>query len=81
MKRLLSAPMPKAALIINNMWASSLTEREFEVAKAVALGASNKEIATQLGITERTIKAHVGAVLEKLQVRDRLQLALLVKDS
>lgn len=81
MKRLLSAPMPKAALTTNTMWASSLTEREFEVAKAVALGASNKEIATQLGITERTIKAHVGAVLEKLQVRDRLQLALLVKDS
>jgi DNA-binding NarL/FixJ family response regulator len=81
MKRLLSAPMPKEALTTNTMWASSLTEREFEVAKAVALGASNKEIATQLGITERTIKAHVGAVLEKLQVRDRLQLALLVKDS
>lgn len=56
-----------------------LTEREREVAKAVAAGASNREIAAQLGITERTVKAHVGAVLEKLKVRDRLQLALLVK--
>jgi len=53
-----------------------LTEREQTVAKAVATGASNKEIARQLGITERTIKAHVGAILEKLNVRDRLQLAL-----
>lgn len=53
-----------------------LTEREQTVAKAVATGASNKEIARQLGITERTIKAHVGAILEKLGVRDRLQLAL-----
>jgi two-component system, NarL family, nitrate/nitrite response regulator NarL len=55
---------------------TALTEREQMVAKAVATGASNKEIARQLGITERTIKAHVGAILEKLQVRDRLQLAL-----
>lgn len=59
-------------------WDAGLTEREREVAGAVAGGASNKEIARQLGITERTVKAHVGAVLEKLGVRDRLQLALRV---
>ncbi|MBK6630085.1 MAG: response regulator transcription factor [Betaproteobacteria bacterium] len=59
-------------------WASLLTPREQEVARAVAEGASNKEIARGLGITERTIKLHVGAVLEKLGVRDRLQLALIV---
>lgn len=81
MQRLLNAPMSKAADSPNSLWARNLTEREYEVAKAVALGASNKEIAAQLGITERTIKAHVGAILEKVQVRDRLQLALLVKDS
>lgn len=61
-----------------SVWAKALTEREREVAKAVAQGASNKEIARQLDITERTIKAHVGAILEKLSVRDRLQLSLLV---
>ena len=59
-------------------WSSSLTDREKEVASTLANGASNKEIARLLGITERTVKAHVGAVLKKLQVRDRLQLSLAV---
>jgi len=59
-------------------WAIGLTEREREVASTLATGASNKEIARLLGITERTVKAHVGAILEKLQVRDRLQLSLVV---
>lgn len=59
-------------------WAAILTEREQAVAMAVASGASNKEIADRLGITERTVKAHLSAAFEKLQVRDRLQLTLLV---
>ena len=53
-----------------------LTERELEVAQAVASGASNKEVARRLGITERTVKAHVGVIFAKLDVPDRLQLAL-----
>lgn len=57
---------------------SLLTKRELEVARTVAGGSSNKEIARQLGITERTVKAHVGAVFQKLGVRDRLHLALVV---
>ncbi len=63
---------------VSRDWATSLTEREIMVAQAVALGASNKEIAEQLGITERTVKAHLTATFEKLHVRDRLQLTLLV---
>ena len=59
-------------------WSQSLTEREKQVAYTLAKGASNKEIARTLGITERTVKAHVGAIFEKLQVRDRLQLSLKV---
>lgn len=59
-------------------WTRHLTEREQSVALAVATGASNKEIADRLGITERTVKAHLGSAFEKLQVRDRLQLTLLV---
>ncbi|MBI4995391.1 MAG: response regulator transcription factor [Rhodocyclales bacterium] len=59
-------------------WAALLTDREREVALAVADGASNKEVARQLGITERTVKAHTGAIFEKLGVRDRMQLALVV---
>ncbi|MDR1229063.1 MAG: response regulator transcription factor [Azoarcus sp.] len=53
-----------------------LSEREAEVAREVAIGRSNKEIAASLGITERTVKAHMGAIFTKLGVRDRLQLVL-----
>ncbi|MDR2093203.1 MAG: response regulator transcription factor [Azoarcus sp.] len=53
-----------------------LSEREAEVAREVATGRSNKEIAASLGITERTVKAHMGAIFAKLGVRDRLQLVL-----
>lgn len=58
-------------------WSAGLTGREREVACAVARGASNKEIARELAITERTVKAHVGAILEKLGARDRLHLSLI----
>jgi len=59
-------------------WRTSLTPREQDAAVLLARGASNKEIARQLQITERTVKAHVGAMFEKLGVRDRLQLALII---
>ena len=55
---------------------SALSEREAQVARAVAAGKSNKEVAEQLFISERTVKAHLGAVFEKLGVRDRVQLVL-----
>jgi len=61
-----------------SVWASGLTEREIEVARAAASGASNKEIAIRLDITDRTVKAHLGSVFDKLKLRDRLQLSLLV---
>lgn len=57
---------------------SKLSAREKEVALAVAAGASNKEIAKQLSISERTVKAHLSAAFERLGVRDRLQLSLLI---
>lgn len=53
-----------------------LTPREQEVALAVGRGISNKEVAQQLDISERTVKAHLGAIFEKLGVRDRLQLVV-----
>ncbi|WP_340162863.1 LuxR C-terminal-related transcriptional regulator [Billgrantia tianxiuensis] len=53
-----------------------LTERERAVALAVAEGRSNKEVARLLDITERTVKAHLGAIFRKLGVRDRMQLVL-----
>jgi len=53
-----------------------LTTRELMVAEQVARGASNREIAATLAIAERTVKAHLSVIFEKLQVRDRVQLAL-----
>lgn len=52
-----------------------LTFRQQEVLKLVLKGLSNKEIAQQLGITERTVKFHVGVILDNLQVRNRYELA------
>jgi len=57
-------------------WSGRLSERECQVARLVAAGSSNKEIAERLAITERTVKAHLTAIFEKLGLRDRLQLSL-----
>lgn len=57
-------------------WSTVLSEREVQVARLVANGASNREVAEQLSITERTVKAHMSAIFEKLGLRDRLQLSL-----
>lgn len=59
-------------------WANGLTARERDVARYVALGHSNASIAQALDISERTVRAHLTAVFEKLEVSDRLQLALRV---
>jgi DNA-binding NarL/FixJ family response regulator len=54
-----------------------LTRREAEVLELIAAGRSNKRIAYELGISEKTVKNHVGRLLEKLGVSDRTQAALL----
>ncbi|MBK7051210.1 MAG: response regulator transcription factor [Rhodoferax sp.] len=59
-------------------WGHSLTQREREIAILAANGATNQAIAVDCSITERTVKAHLSAVFEKLNVSDRLQLALRV---
>ena len=53
-----------------------LSERETEVLRLVASGFANKKIARELGITERTVKAHVGSILSKLHLESRTQAAL-----
>ena len=55
---------------------NELTSRELMVAEQIAHGATNREIAAALDISERTVKAHLSAIFEKLDVRDRVQLAL-----
>jgi DNA-binding NarL/FixJ family response regulator len=57
-----------------------LSERELEILGVLAAGASNREIAQQLYITEGTVKNHVTNILGKLGVRDRTQAALKARE-
>ena len=59
----------------------SLTEREREVARAIGRGKSNADIAAELYMSVATVKAHVTRVLSKLDVENRVQIALLVQDA
>jgi two-component system, NarL family, response regulator LiaR len=54
----------------------TLTERETEVLQLLARGKANKQIATSLHVTEKTVKAHVSSILAKLGVQSRTQAAL-----
>ncbi len=76
MQRLFAALTARAAPAQTAL--AALSTREHQVAQAVARGGTNKEIARAMGITERTVKAHLSAIFEKLEVRDRLQLSLVV---
>ena len=58
-----------------------LTERECEVAVAIGLGKSNAEIGRELFMSLATVKAHVSHVLEKLELNNRVQIALLAHDA
>jgi DNA-binding NarL/FixJ family response regulator len=62
----------------DNKLLEELTNREREIAELVALGKTNLEIGTELEITERTVKSHLGSVFSKLNVTSRLNLALLL---
>lgn len=58
----------------------SLSPKEMEVAKLVSHGATNKMIAREMNITERTVKAHLTTIFQKMGLPDRLSLAIFFRD-
>jgi DNA-binding NarL/FixJ family response regulator len=54
----------------------TLTEKEREIVREIARGLSNAEIASELFLSESTIKTHVGSILRKLSLRDRVQVVV-----
>ena len=56
-----------------------LTPREIDVLTLVRQGLANKQIARRLGITERTVKAHLTSAFARIGVRDRTQAAIWVE--
>lgn len=71
-------PNEIAEPVKDNDPAKDLTRREYQIALLVSHGHSNKQIARQLEITERTVKAHLTDTFRKLGIEDRLNLALLM---
>lgn len=62
----------------NAAWKEKLSQREIEVVEEVSRGSSNKVVARKLDISERTVKAHLTTIFEKLNVPDRLKLVLFI---
>jgi DNA-binding NarL/FixJ family response regulator len=70
-------PGTATALLVAQACAPRMSDRELDVAALVAEGHSNKEIALTLKISEPTVKKHVGRILEKFGLEDRLQMGLM----
>lgn len=73
----ISKPAPKHR---DDFLPDALSPREVEILKLVATGASNREIAETLVISEGTVKNHLSSILSKLGVRDRMQAILKAKE-
>jgi DNA-binding NarL/FixJ family response regulator len=58
----------------------SLSQRELEVAQAVASGLSNKEVGSVLGISVRTVENHLRSIFAKLKIKSRFRLAARLRE-
>lgn len=67
-------PAPRSPL-------AALTEREEEILRLVSAGKSNKEVGRTLGLQEKTVKHYMTSILQKLQVRNRTEAAILARDN
>jgi DNA-binding NarL/FixJ family response regulator len=70
-------PQPETGEASNAMEIAALTDRETEVFLAIAEGLSNTELAERFFLSESTVKTHVGRILHKLGLRDRVQAVIL----
>ena len=76
-----AAHLPDPGAPVADTRLDQLTEREREVMTEVAAGRSNAEIAARLVVSEATVKTHVGRILHKLQLRDRVQVVVLAYET
>jgi DNA-binding NarL/FixJ family response regulator len=72
----LADQIPEGALVAPEGWAS-LTNREREIVRLIGLGLNNDEIAEELVISKSTVKNHITRILQRLNMRDRTQVAIL----
>ena len=72
-------PTEMPVIIFGNTVSTSLTKRELEVLRELVGGSSNAEIASALGISERSVKQHISDMLAKTGFKSRLQLAVVAR--